>query len=223
MATKPKKVTYKDPGEDDADYLEPLQYDLRQPLPIQTIQPSSIKYQGGYLSSFYFLITILLYAPVPVSQFVIGFIYVGQCTVRQFISPYMILSGTSGIAFVIVGILIFVQLNKKPSMTLKTSGPNPKLLKILIPVFIVLFLLIIAWFFAGQGIVFEVKLRVEFFDPVLPEYCHGHLYKAAYILIFVDYLLFLVAGVLYGVSRVSPPSEQTNKKRPNRPVRNVRK
>ncbi|UJR09310.1 hypothetical protein I4U23_013553 [Adineta vaga] len=222
MSTKSKKVTYKDPAEDNADYLVPLQYDLRHPLPGQIITSSTATKSGGYLNSIYFLITILLYAGVPISQFVIGLIYVGQCTVRQFISPYMILSGISGISFVIVSVIVNRQLTKQSSLSYAGSRPNPMVLKILISLTVILFLLVVAWFFAGQFIVFEVKLRVEFFDPVLPEYCHGHLYKAAYILIFVDYLLFLVAIILYAVDRMSPP-EDIKKKKTKRPVRIPRK
>ncbi|CAF1357618.1 unnamed protein product [Adineta steineri] len=214
MATKPKKVTYRDPADDNADYLVPVRYDL----PNRT---KSVP-RGGYLGSIYLPISLLLYVGVPISQFVIGLIYVGRCTIRQFISPYMILSGAFGIAFVIVGLIIFMQVTKQSSLSYESPRPNPMILKILFPTFIFLFLFVIGWFIAGQVIVFEVKLDVEFFDPVLPEYCHGNLYKAAYILIFVDYLLALIAIILFALNRVSPP-ETADTKKTKRPVRNTRK
>jgi hypothetical protein len=107
---------------------------------------------------------------------------------------------------------------KQSSSTFNGPRTISRGLKILIPIFILLLLCVIGWFFAGQVVVFEVKLRVEFFDPVLPEYCHGHLYKAAYILIFVDYLIFLIAIVLNILSCMTPAAED-NTKKTKRPTR----
>lgn len=218
MSTKPKRVVINDIIDENTDYLVPLQdFSNRS----QVIKPSTEPSPTGVFSSIFLPITLLLYAGVPISQFVIGLIYINQCTVRQFISTYMILSGLCGIAFVIVGLLIFRDLTQ-PTTTTKTTLPydnkstHSRKVKILIPIFIILLLSVIGWFFAGQFIVFEVKLRVEFFDPVLPEYCHGNLYKAAYILIFVDYLIFLI-GIILNVLGRSAPAEQPptrNSKRP---------
>jgi len=72
----------------------------------QVLKPVAPKPPTGVFASIFFLITLLLYGGVPISQFVIGLIYVNQCTVRQFISIYMILSGIFGIAFVVVDLLI---------------------------------------------------------------------------------------------------------------------
>jgi hypothetical protein len=83
----------------------------------------------------------------------------------------------------------------------------------------VIFLFIVAWFFAGQVFVFQVKLRVEFFDSTLPEYCHGNLYKAAYILIFIDYLIFLLAIILNVLSYVAPPDDDQEKPQPVHTIR----
>ena len=117
----------------------------------------------------------------------------------------MILSGCFGIAFVVVGLIIHRKIVKQPSSSpYDAPRSKPMILEILIPIFILLLLFVIAWFFAGQVIVFEVKLRVEFFDATLPEYCHGNLYKAAYILIFIDYLIFLIAIILNVLSCMSP-------------------
>lgn len=218
MSTKPKRVVINDIIDENTDYLVPLQdFSNRS----QVIKPSTEPSPTGVFSSIFLPITLLLYAGVPISQFVIGLIYINQCTVRQFISTYMILSGLCGITFVIVGLLIFRDLTQ-PTTTTKTTLPydnkstHSRKVKILIPIFIILLLSVIGWFFAGQFIVFEVKLRVEFFDPVLPEYCHGNLYKAAYILIFVDYLIFLI-GIILNVLGRSAPAEQPptrNSKRP---------
>ena len=228
MSTKPKKVTYKDPAEDNADYLVPLQYETTITLPSRTKSTDKPAPQGGLFGSIYLPITLLLYAGVPISQFVIGFIYIGQCTVRQFIPIYMILSGFFGIAFVVVGLLIYMQIRKQAAASVSFDAPraNTTLLRILIPIFILLFLFVIGWWVAGQVIVFEVKFIVEFFDPVLPEYCHGNLYKPAYILIFVDYIILLIGILLCVVSCVVPPvdKENVNKKRGRpRPVSIPRK
>jgi hypothetical protein len=226
MAAKPKKVTYKDPAEDNADYLVPLQYETTISLPHRTKSSDKPIPQGGLFGSIYLPIALLLYVGVPISQFVIGLIYIGQCTVRQFISPYMILSGAFGIAFVAVGLIIYMQIQKQASASASYDGPQPnlKLLRILIPIFILLFIFVIGWFIAGHVIVLEVKLRVELFDPTLPEYCHGNLYKPAYIFIFVDYLILLIGILLCVISCMGPPEskEDANKKR-KRPVRPPRK
>ena len=71
-------------------------------------------------------------------------------------------------------------------------------------------------FFAGQVFIFEVKLRVEFFDSTLPEYCHKNLYKAAYIIIFIDYLIFLLAIILNVLSYVAPPDDNLTDKHGNK-------
>lgn len=228
MATKQKRVTYHDPVDDNADYLVPLQYDPHTLLPNPTKPTKKTSPPTGLLGSIYFLIAILLYAGVPISQFVIGFIYINRCTIRQFISIYMILSGFFGIAFVIVGVIIYIKINKHASSSSSYDDPESKsrIIKILTPIFILLFLFVIGWFIAGQVIVFEVKLSVEFFDPVLPEYCHGNLYKPAYILIFVDYLIILI-DIIIILIRPKPSStdhdndEKNVRKQP--PTRNVRK
>ena len=222
MAAKPKKVTYNDPIDDNADYLVPLQEDPHSAAPPRPKTSKRSAPPPGWLASIYFLITMLLYAGVPISQFVIGLIYINRCTIQQFISTYMILSGIFGIAFVIVGIIIYKKVNEEASASSSYghSIGRPKSLKFLIPILVVLFLFTIAWFITGQVVVFEVKLRVEFFDSTLPEYCHGNLYKPAYILIFVDYLLFLISAILFALSRMSPVEEEKKKtKRPTRPPR----
>jgi hypothetical protein len=223
MASKSKKVTYKDQSEDNADYLVPLQYDLNPTLPIRTKPPEKLPGPSGLLGSIYLPISLILYAGVPLSQFVIGFIYIGRCTIRQFISIYMILSGAFGIAFVVVGFIIYMQIRKQSSSSYDRGKSNPLILRVLIPIFILLLLFVIAWFIAGHVIVFEVKLRVELFDPDLPEYCHGNLYKPAYILIFVDYLIFLIIILLFVVSLVAKPNDNNATKNKKRPVRNSRK
>jgi len=224
MATKPKRVTYDDPVDDNADYLVPLQDD---PNSLVSTRPKSSKKEKpspGIFGSINFLITLLLYAGVPISQLVIGLIYINRCTIQQFISTYMILSGLFGIAFVIVGLIIYQKVTKQIPSLSSYDGPKgkPMSLKILIPIFVILLLSVIAWFFVAQVVVFEVKLRVEFFDSTLPEYCHGNLYKAAYILIFVDYLIFLISIILIILGRQSP-AEEDNKKKTNRPTRSTRK
>ncbi|CAF3119699.1 unnamed protein product [Rotaria sp. Silwood2] len=226
MSTKTKKVTYKNPTDENVDYLVPLQYDPDPSLSNRTksSEKSSRKPPVGYYGSIYFLISILLYAGVPISQFIIGFIYIGRCTIRQFIFVYMILSGAFGIAFVAVGVIIYLQTSRRSSSSYDSSKSNSMILKILIPIFIVLFLFVIGWFIAGQVIVFEVKTHVELFDPDLPEYCHGNLYKAAYVLIFVDYLIILFVAIFGALSCVSPPDEtKKTKPKPKRPIRQTRK
>ena len=214
MSTKPKRVVINDQIDENTDYLVPLQDFSNRP---QVLKPVAPKPPTGVFASIFFLITLLLYGGVPISQFVIGLIYVNQCTVRQFISIYMILSGIFGIAFVVVGLLIYQDLNSSSTTYSYDDRPiRSKKVKILLPIFIVLLLFVIGWFFAGQAIVFEVKLRVEFFDPVLPEYCHGNLYKAAYILIFVDYIIFIIAIILNVLGRATA-SEQSPARNPKRP------
>ncbi len=222
MAAKPKRVTYNDPVDDNADYLVPLRDDLTSTVVIQTKSSNKPPPPTGVFGSIFFPMTLLLYAGVPISQLVIGLIYIGQCPVRQFISTYMILSGIFGIACVAVGSYLYLLIMKQAS-SYENPRAKSKASKILIPIFVLLLLFVIGWWFTGQVIVFEVKLRVELFDPVLPEYCHPNLYKAAYILIFVDYLVFLIAIILNILSFMSPPPPETNHTITKRPTRNPRK
>ncbi|CAF3424740.1 unnamed protein product [Rotaria socialis] len=231
MAAKSKKAAYKDPSDENADYLEPLPCERETVVSNRkkSSEKSSRKPSVGFFGSAYLLISLLLFAGVPLSQFVIGFIYIGQCTIRPFIFIYMILSGAFGIAFVVVGLIIYMQTNKEaPIMPYGGSRSNQMILKVLFPIFLILFLCVIGWFIAGQVIVFEVKTTVELFDPVLPEYCHGNLYKPAYILIFVDYLiiLFVIIINIVGCMLSSDKGEKKKPKpkpKPKRPMHPTRK
>ncbi|CAF1507028.1 unnamed protein product [Rotaria magnacalcarata] len=228
MTAKSKKVAYKDPTDENADYLEPLQCEPETVVSDRkkSSEKSPRKPPVGFFGSAYLLISLLLFAGVPLSQFVIGFIYIGQCTIRPFIFIYMILSGAFGIAFVVVGLIIYMQTNKKAPMPYSGSRSNQMILKVLIPIFIILFLFVIGWFIAGQVIVFEVKTTVELFDPVLPEYCHGNLYKPAYILIFVDYLIILfvtIINILRCMLSSDEGEEKKPKPKPKRPIHPTRK
>ncbi|CAF1537490.1 unnamed protein product [Adineta ricciae] len=213
MSSQSKKVTYKNPIDENTDYLVPLQYEYKTSLPIQSrysenVTSSPSPPPSGLFSSIYFPVSLLLYVGIPISQMVIGFVYVGQCPVQELIVAWMIVSGIFGILLVVVGLIIHTQIRKQSS-----SHSNLLLLQLLIPFFFIILLFIIAWFFAGQVFVFRVKLRVELFDATLPDYCHANLYKSAYILIFIDYLIFLLAIILNVLSFVAPPDD-TVKKRP---------
>ncbi|UJR36850.1 hypothetical protein I4U23_029563 [Adineta vaga] len=219
MSSHNKKVTYKHPIDENTDYLVPLQYEYKSSIPIQSRYsenvssiPSSAP-PSGLFSSIYFPVSLLLYVGIPIAQLVIGFVYIGQCPIQQLIVAWMIVSGIFGILLVVVGLIIHTRIRKQSS-----THSNLLVLQLLIPFFIIILLFIIAWFFAGQVFVFRVKLSVEFFDSNLPEYCHGNLYKAAYILIFIDYLLLLLAIILNVLSFVAPPDDTVKsheiKKRP---------
>ena len=213
MSTKTKRVTYEDPEEDNADYLVPLQYDLRS-----TRVPASRKAStpASYFGSIYQLVALLLYLGVPVSQLVIGSIYVGQCTVQPFIPIYMILTGIFGILYVLVGLLLFWQLRRQASLaSYADAQKSASIGKLFKPIFIFLFLINIGWFITGQVIVLQVKFRVELNYPTLPEYCHATLYKAAYVLLFVTYLLVLIVVILIIIRRITVSSDT---KTPPKPV-----
>ena len=203
MSSKSKKVTYKNPIDENADYLVPLQYEY--PIQTKITEHFSPPPPTGFFASVYLPISLLLYFAIPFSQLIIGFIYIGQCPVQHLIIVWMIVSGISGILLVILGIFIHIKIRQYSSSSVISQ--------ILIPSFVINFLFIIAWFFAGQVFVFEVKLRVEFFDSTLPEYCHGNLYKAAYVLIFIDYLILLLAIILNVLSYVAPPDDNHGKQR----------
>jgi hypothetical protein len=225
---KHKKVTYKHPINENADYLVPLQYDYHSSLPIQSKLSENTSPvpppPSGFFASIYFPISLLFYVGIPISQLVIGLIYIGQCTVQQIIVAWMIVSGIFGILLVIIGIIIHMKIRKQPFFLTSYDNPqlHPLMLRILLPFFLLILLFIVAWFFAGQVFIFEVKLRVEFFDPTLPEYCHGNLYKAAYIIIFINYLIFLLAIVLNVLSYVAPPNDNAtdNHEKKKRPIDN---
>lgn len=230
MATKPKRVTYDDAIDDNADYLVPLQ---EEPQPSRSTRPkssekvNSLPPPGGVYGSLYYLISVLLYAGVPIAQFVIGLIYINRCTVQQFIPIYMILSGIFGIAFFIVGLVIYkTVIQDLSSSTYLGTRRRPAAMRYLHPIFILLLLFVIGWWIAGQVVVFQVKLRVDLINVDLPEYCHVHLYKAAYILIFVDYLLAFIVIILMIMYRKFPPDdieEIEKKKRSRSSTRHSRK
>lgn len=193
MATKPKRVTYDDTIDDNADYLVPLQDEpkpsrsSRSKPPEKPLKPTR---PGGCYGSTYFLISLILYAGVPFAQFIIGLIYINRCTVQQFTPIYMILSGIFGIAFFIVALVIYITIRKHVSLSRYVGASRrPASMRILSPIFTILFLFVLGWWIAGQVVVFQVKLHVDLTFSDLPEYCHPTLYKAAYILIFIDYLI----------------------------------
>jgi hypothetical protein len=231
MSSKNKRVTYKHPIDENADYLVPLQYEYNSSIPIQSkvsenspspppLLPSS------FFGSTYLPISLLLYVGIPISQLVIGLIYIGQCPVQDLIVVWMVVSGIFGILLVVSGVIIHIKIPKQPLLSPDDGSQSyPLIIRILIPSFIVIFLFIVAWFFAGQVFVFGVKLRVELFDPTLPEYCHGTLYKSAYIIIFVDYLIFLFGIILNILTCVAPPDDNvtTNHHHQNKhPVHNMK-
>ncbi|CAF1429972.1 unnamed protein product [Didymodactylos carnosus] len=134
-----------------------------------------------------FLVSLSLYAIIAIFQFVVGLVYIGQCPVQKLIPVYMIVSGACGLALVIVGILIFLSLSTRSACVL---------ISILVPIYILLLLFAVIWFFMGNVWVFEVKLKVAFFDPELIEYCHGLLYKFAFFLIITTYVYTILAILL---------------------------
>lgn len=218
MSTKSKRVTYQESIDENTDYLVPLRYDHAPSNPTQLKVLEDIVSlpsppSNGFFASIYLPISLLLYVGIPISQLAIGLIYIGQCPVQDLIVVWMIVSGVAGILFVLLGLIIHVRVRRREIFlsSYDESQSYPILLRILLPSFLILFLFIIAWFFAGQVFVFEVKLHVEFFDPTLPDYCHGSLYKAAYILIFIDYLIFLLALILNVLSYVVPPDDNPHR------------
>jgi len=215
MSSKNKTVTYKQPIDENVDYLVPLQYSS---IPIQSkiLENTSSPFPTSFFGSIYFPISILLYVAIPISQLIIGLIYIGQCPIQDLIVAWMIVSGVSGILLVLIGVIIHIKIRQQSIALSPYDDPQSYslLLRILIPIFIIIFLFTVGWFFAGQAFVFEVKLRVEFFDSTLPEYCHGNLYKAAYVLIFIDYLIFLLAIILNVLTCVVPPDDNPQKKHP---------
>lgn len=214
MSSKQKKVTYQPPIDENSDYLVPLQYHAPIKLPLKPSKdsPTPPPAPVGFLASIFLPVSLILYVGIAIVQLIIGLIYIGQCSVQELIVVWMIVSGIFGIALTVIGILINVQMQRQPPTSKAGFGSYPIAVRILLPIFVLILLFVVTWFFIGQVFVFEVKLRVEFFDPALPEYCHGNLYKAAYILIFIDYLIFLLAIILNVLSCVAPPEET---KRPN--------
>ena len=213
MTSKSKKVTY----EESTDYLEPLQNDLESSThPLPSSRKSKTKKPSipiSYYASKYFLVSILLYVSVPITQFVVGIIYVGQCPFLPFLPIYMILSGIFGIAFVIVGVIIYVQWRR---FTFSYERPST-FVRTLKPILIFLFLFVLGWWTTGHVLVFEIKTRVDLTFPVLPEYCQMHLYKAAYVLVFINHLLITTAIILAIVKRIvgSDSSDSDSKKKSN--------
>lgn len=224
-SSKSKQVSY----EESTDYLEPLQYDdhpssSSAPHVVPSKKVSTEKKSSSpisYYASIYFLISILLYASVPITQFIMGIIYIGQCPIRQFLPIYMILSGIFGIAFVLVGILVYFLWRR---YTYSYERPS-LLVRTLKPILIFLFLFVLGWWIAGQVLVFEIKTRVDVVFPVLPEYCQVHLYKAAYVLIFVDYIVITLVIILAIVNRIlgSDKPNDSKKKKTKRPKSNAKR
>ena len=202
MSSSHKKVTYKYPIDENTDYLVPLQYDYHAPPSPESTDKAAV----GVLASVYFPVSLVLYVGIAIAQLVIGLIYIGRCPVQEMIAVWMIVSGLSGILLLIIGLVMHVQMRKHPlpSFIYASSPRYPLGVRILLPILIFLLLFVAAWFIAGQVFVFGVKLSVEFFDPVLPEYCHANLYKAAYIIIFIDYFVFFLGIMLNVVSCVVP-------------------
>ncbi|CAF3096038.1 unnamed protein product [Rotaria socialis] len=219
MPSKSRKVTYQHSTDQNTDYLIPLKSDCNSLIPTKLKLPENTvsaapPRPNGFFTSMYFPISLVIYIIIPITQLVVGFIYVGQCPVQQMIVVWMVVSGFFGISLAVIGMIIHIQ-SRKQSLALSPYDNYqlyPLIIRVLIPAFILILLFIIIWFFVGQVLIFEVKLRVEFFDPSLPEYCHANLYKTAYILIFIDYLIFLLVIILNVLSYVAPPGESDSSK-----------
>ena len=232
MSSKNKNVIYKNPIDETNDYLVPLKHDYNSSTPIKlklsknAVSSNFPPRAKSFFSSIYFLISLLLYVGIPITQLVIGLVYIGQCPIQQIIVTWMIVSGVFGILLVIVGVVIYVKTIKRPLSLSSCSHRHSHSLtiRILTPILILILLFIVIWFFIGQVFIFEVKLRVEFFDPTLPEYCHGNLYKAAYILIFISYLMFLLVIILNILSYVVSPEESNSDtyEKEKYPIHNIR-
>ena len=152
MSTKNKKVTYKHRIDENTDYLVPLQYDCNSSIPMQSklSEIPSPHPPSGFFASIYFPISLLLYVGVPISQLVIGFVYLGQCPVQQLIIIWMIVSGIAGILLAIIGLIIHMKF-REPSFY---NNPRfyPSIIRILLPMFLLILLFIIAWFFRWTSI-----------------------------------------------------------------------
>ncbi|CAF1313604.1 unnamed protein product [Rotaria magnacalcarata] len=219
MSSKSGKVSYQYPTDKNTDYLIPLKSDCNSLIPTKLQLPentvsSDPPRPNGFFTSMYFPISLAIYITIPMTQLIVGLVYVGQCPVQQMIVVWMVVSGFFGISLAVIGMIIHTK-SRKQSLSLSPYDDHqlyPLIIRVLIPAFILILLFTIIWFFVGQVLIFEVKLRVEFFDPSLPEYCHANLYKTAYILIFINYLIFLLVIILNVLSYVAPPDESDSSK-----------
>lgn len=199
--TKLKKVRYETAIDDNNDYLVPLQYDERiVPLTSSSNSPSV---WTSALTSINLPISLFFLVGIGLCQLIMGLVYFGQCSVQPLIIVWMIVSGCSSIIIFLLSVFLHFRLKQTQ------HSFSIDILLILFN-FIALVLFFIGWFFAGQVFVFEVKLRVEFFDRSLPEYCNSTLYKGAYISIFIEYLIILFVIILNLLSCITPANDVRN-------------
>ncbi|XP_035687448.1 transmembrane protein 272-like [Branchiostoma floridae] len=126
---------------------------------------------------------------IPVSQIVIGTLFLNQCTIQRMIPIFLVVWGSFGVFKTLLStgerVRNHVRKNEGEDDKEKNAKPNP--LDGLISVFL------FAWFIAGNYWIFSVYTTVNTVDSTSALYCHGTLYYFAFWMTIAMYILIGVA------------------------------
>ncbi|CAF1265383.1 unnamed protein product [Didymodactylos carnosus] len=131
----------------------------------------------------------VLPGPITVILVAIGASYKNQCRLEPYIPIYLIVSGSCGIAtlvLVIVVVLSIICFFKKQTAASGIMAICSLCTVCLASVLLSLFLF--AWFIAGNVWVFRARPNLNTSDIYSPNYCHPTLYQFAFGIIIVSYI-----------------------------------
>ncbi|CAF1404782.1 unnamed protein product [Adineta steineri] len=156
----------------------------------------------NYFSSVMFAIQVILAAVFSGIELHYGIDYLNQCPIQPWINIFLIVHGSTKLAWVLLGIVsffngrvIYNMMNKK---TLARS-----IIILILPLQLLFALWFLAWFIVGNVWVFSCKSRVQYTDPTnTSTYCQQTLYSAAYGLIISTYIVVGIVAILTVKRRV---------------------
>lgn len=124
-----------------------------------------------------------------------GIRYNNQCPIQQMIGPFLITHGAVTVLFAFMIILAMID-----ARVVYVRGDKRKARLAMFIIFFIIVLLNIfffAWFIAGNVWVFGAKTNgVQGTDSTLSTYCQPDLYRAAFVLIIVRYIIIPIIIII---------------------------
>ena len=127
---------------------------------------------------------------IIIIQFVIGIIYNGQCPMQPLVPIYNLVSGSVGIAIIILSCVLFVTIRLKKNTSRYLTIP-------LITLLALLGLFEVTW--GTLGGYYTIPLRknniTQFENSQLPTYCQPILYWISFVILIIYFSVLSLAGV----------------------------
>jgi hypothetical protein len=160
-------------------------------MPISPPSKRQLRLEKGinYFSSKMFLIQLILALVFSVIEIGFGRKYFNQCPISPHIPLFLLVHGSTKIAWVTCGIIAFIEAK------FFSNSPHIRILMLINLIIQLVFLLFfIIWFILGNVWVWSAKGKVQTTDSnVLSTYCQNNLYSAAQGLIISTYI---VVGII---------------------------